>query len=472
MAKKIREQSISLISYLEKVKDDDISDNQDVQRLFCWDNNAINELIVTVLTDDYIPPLILGEIEFGDGLVQQYIVDGMQRSSALIKFRYANYKISASIEDSIIKYQRKKRDENNKACKDEEGNLIWEYVQFDIKGKTFEMLPYELKKKFDDYQVKIAIHQNCTMEQISKLVRRYNNHKAMGVSQKAFTYIDKFARKIRSISQSDFFRNCINYSDTERVKGTYERLVCESVMSTCYLEKWKKQPKQMSIFLNDNASIEDFNLIEEYAGRLEKVCADKFMEFFVLKDICVWFSLFHKFTKFGISDSKFAEFMTALKDELHDKEISGLSYDSLSKEKNTKDKRIISNKIETLYTLMTDYLNIDNSEPVELNERETLLDFVRNNVFKGITNEDLEFYRIVLDDLTVEVDNNSKLLEQQNIKSLTALVAYSSVKDIDLEEWIADYFKRNTTYYKNQKENYLYMVKDLNHFIKRKGEVA
>ena len=196
------------------------------------------------------------------------------------------------------------------------------------------------------------------------------------------------------------------------------------------------------------------------------------MEFFVLKDICVWFSLFHKFTKFGISDSKFAEFMTALKNELHDKEISGLSYDSLSKEKNTKDKRIISNKIETLYTLMTDYLNIDNSEPVELNERETLLDFVRNNVFKGITNEDLEFYRIVLDDLTVEVDNNSKLLEQQNIKSLTALVAYSSVKDIDLEEWIADYFKRNTTYYKNQKENYLYMVKDLNHFIKRKGEVA
>ena len=164
--------------------------------------------------------------------------------------------------------------------------------------------------------------------------------------------------------------------------------------------------------------------------------------------------------------------MTALKNELHDKEISGLSYDSLSKEKNTKDKRIISNKIETLYTLMTDYLNIDNSEPVELNERETLLDFVRNNVFKGITNEDLEFYRIVLDDLTVEVDNNSKLLEQQNIKSLTALVAYSSVKDIDLEEWIADYFKRNTTYYKNQKENYLYMVKDLNHFIKRKGEVA
>lgn len=472
MAKKIREQTISLISYLEKVKDDDISDNQDVQRLFCWDNNAVNELIVTVLTDDYIPPLILGEIEFSEGLVQQYIVDGMQRSSALIKFRYANYKISPSIEDSVIKYQRKKRDENNKACKDEDGNVIWDYVQFDIKGKTFEMLPYELKKKFDDYQVRIAIHQNCTMEQISKLVRRYNNHKSMGVSQKAFTYIDKFARKIRSISQSDFFRNCVNYSDTERVKGTYERIVCESVMSTSYLEQWKKQPKQMSIFLNENASIEDFNLIEEYASRLENVCADKFTNLFVLKDICVWFSVFNKFTKLGISDIKFAEYMMAIKNELHNKEVSGVSYDIMSKEKNTKDKRIISRKIETLYTLMIDYLDIDNFEPVETHKREPLLNFVRNNVFKDITDEDLEFYRIVLDDLTVEVDNNSKLLEQNNIKSLIALVAYSSVKDIDLEEWIADYFKRNNTYYKDQKENYLYMVNDLNHFLKQKGYVA
>ena len=119
MAKKIREQSISLVSYLSKVKEDDISDNQDVQRSFCWDNNAVNELIVTVLTDDYIPPIILGEEELGGGVVQQYIVDGMQRSSALVLFRYGNYKITSSVENSIIKYQKKKRDKNNVVCKDE-----------------------------------------------------------------------------------------------------------------------------------------------------------------------------------------------------------------------------------------------------------------------------------------------------------------------------------------------------------------
>ena len=56
MAKKIREQAISLVSYLKNVNSEDISENQDVQRMFCWDSGSINELIVTVLTEDYIPP--------------------------------------------------------------------------------------------------------------------------------------------------------------------------------------------------------------------------------------------------------------------------------------------------------------------------------------------------------------------------------------------------------------------------------
>ncbi len=50
MAKKIRKKTLSLESYLEEIVEEDISDNQDVQRLFCWENGMINELIKTVLT--------------------------------------------------------------------------------------------------------------------------------------------------------------------------------------------------------------------------------------------------------------------------------------------------------------------------------------------------------------------------------------------------------------------------------------
>ena len=85
---KIREESVPVVNYLTEVRDGDVSDNQDVQRYFCSDNTFINGIGVTVLTGDYLPPIILGEIVISEGIVQKYIVDAMQRTSALIKIRY------------------------------------------------------------------------------------------------------------------------------------------------------------------------------------------------------------------------------------------------------------------------------------------------------------------------------------------------------------------------------------------------
>ena len=58
------------------------------------------------------------------------------------------------------------------------------------------------------------------MKQISKLVRLYNNHKSMNTAQKAFTYIDNFARKTREILSRQFFIECKGYSNNERKSGT------------------------------------------------------------------------------------------------------------------------------------------------------------------------------------------------------------------------------------------------------------
>lgn len=475
MTKKIIERSISLTSYLEKVKEEDISDNQDVQRMFCSDNSFINELVVSVLTEDYIPPIILGEEEHEDGTTQQYIADGMQRTSALVKFRYAHHKITPTIEDSIIKYQRKKKNDDNKTCKDNSGNVIWETVEFNIKGKTFEMLPDELKKIFDDYQIRIVVHQNCTMKQISKYVRRYNNHKGMNTSQRALTYIDEFARKIKNICQNDFFKNCISYSDTERKKGTYEKIVCESVMAVKFLEHWKKQPKHMDLFLNNNSCEADFDLINSYANRIAKICGDKFTDIFIYKDICVWFSVFDKFAKLGFDDSKFVEFIYSFKNNLHNKDVNGLTYDYLTKEKNTKDKKIITEKIDTLYALLLDFLHIDIEETDKeeniILEREEItddkylpvLDFVRENISSEIKEEDIDCFYDMIDDY--KIDKKSRLLDWQNEPSLIAIIAYSFRQDIDLDDWIKDYFNRNVHYIKNQKENYLLMLHDLNEYI-------
>ncbi len=59
---KIRKQTFSLDQYLKLINEEKIRSDQDCQRLSGqWNPNMVNELIATVLTDNYIPPIILGE---------------------------------------------------------------------------------------------------------------------------------------------------------------------------------------------------------------------------------------------------------------------------------------------------------------------------------------------------------------------------------------------------------------------------
>lgn len=66
-----------------------------------------------------------------------------------------------------------------------------------------------------------------------------------------------------------------------------------------------------------------------------------------------------------------------------------------------------------------------------------------------------------------DVDKTSRLLEWQNESSMVAIVAYSFKNDIDLDDWIKEYFKNNCGYFSDQKKNYLHMKKDLEEYISR-----
>lgn len=155
----------------------------------------VNELIASVLTDDYIPPIILGEETTSNGITRQWIIDGLQRSSTLSLFRYGNAKITKNLDEYMVTYQTKATDEDGNIKRDEQGEIVWENVDFDIRNKTYEQLPEELKEVFNGYQLEVVIHQNCDTTQISKLVRKLNNCKPMNQAQRAFTYIDAFARR-------------------------------------------------------------------------------------------------------------------------------------------------------------------------------------------------------------------------------------------------------------------------------------
>ena len=416
-----------------------------------------------VLTEDYIPPIILGEEELGGDLTQQYIVDGIQRTTALNKFRHMNWKTTKSFENSVIQYQAKMRDDEGHLIKDKDGSILWENREFDIKNKTFEQLPDELKKKFDDYQIRIVIHQNCTMQEISKLVRRYNRNKSMGSNQKALTWIPTYARKIKNIANNEFYKNCVSYSKSMRKNGTYEQTVANSVMATFHLNDWKKTPNDRNEYLEENSSFDEFEKVNEYGNRIAKVCGNKFQNIFVFKDILCWIATFDKFTKLGVKDNKFAEFVNALVNDLHDKVIGEWSYDLLDKEAGTSDKKIIQAKIDIYTALMMDYLHID-TETLTINPEETTLSFVQENANPDATEEDIEFYRDMVEDC-VRVDEP---VYQQCERAVIAIMAYACMKEQDeeFEKWIQKY-KNQTNFSPSQKANFTYMKNSFDKYVQK-----
>ncbi len=240
---KIRKQTYSLDMYLKQLNAETIRTDQDCQRLSGqWKPNMVGELIATVLTDNYIPPVILGE-ETSNGISKLWIIDGLQRSSSLSMFRYGNTKIAKSIDEYLVTYQRKILDGNGNPKRDSQGEIIWESVEYDIRGKSYEQLPEELRDRFDGYQIETVIHQNCDTTEISKLVRRFNNHTAMNTAQKAFTYSDAFAGEIRNITRNRFFLDIYTCSRNDRKNGTIERVIGETALLCIHPDLYRKDTK-------------------------------------------------------------------------------------------------------------------------------------------------------------------------------------------------------------------------------------
>lgn len=451
-----RKQTYTLDMYLKKNRKGDIDNNADVQRNFVWNNEQINELIVTVLTDDYIPPIILGE----ESNSRLHIVDGGQRTAALIKYRYGNHKITSSIENSMIPYKKK--------ALDEDGKTIYEDAVFDIKNKTFEKLPDELKEKFDEYQIETVIHESCDSFIISRYIKRYNNHVAMNPEQKAFTYIDKFASRIREILNSKFFVECNNYSENDKTKGVVERIVVETMMCMKHFDNWKTQPKQAFKYLNDHATEEEFDMFADNLYRLENIITVDIKNIFNKKDSFVFLTLFDKFIRFGIDDEKFAEFLREFQMKLRPvkRNDKGLLFDEIDKDASTKDKQVVSDKLDMLENMMLDFLHIDNSN----SEQSNIESFIAQSLDMDVetVQADMDFYNESLNELldhTVKID--SKLRNPENRLSLLAMMVYSYKEDKDLDNWMSAYAKTNNTYFVDQKKNFLHMKQDFEEYIKK-----
>ena len=449
-----RKQTYTMEMYMKKNRNGDIDNSADTQRDFVWKAEQVNGLIRTVLLDDYIPPIILTEEESS----QLHIADGGQRTAALRQFRYGNYKITSAIEDSVIPYKQK--------IKNEDGTYSFEDANCDIKGKTYETLPPELQKIFDEYQLETVIHEHCDSEKTAKYIKIYNQQISMNNNQKAYTYIYNFAGIINKIVENRFFIEYSDFSDNEKNKAVRERAIMESVMCMFHFEKWNKNTKKIAQFLNDNASKDEFDKLLDNIDRLNNVITDTTKILFNSKDCFIWLTLFEKFTQYGLDDAKFGEFLDAFVGGLKDNPVDEKLFYTADEKGSTKDKSVIVDKLHILETLMKEFLHIE--------ELVTPESFVVEMVDMPVetVKEELDCYEETLDGLENNtIRDGSKLLDMANRLSLLAMVAYSYKNDVDLDDWLEDYAAKNNMYYPDQRKNYSHMINDFALYQKRVGMV-
>lgn len=232
---------------------------------------------------------------------------------------------------------------------------------FDIRNKTYNQLPDELKDRFDGYQLETAIHQDCDMAEISKLVRKYNNHMAMNQAQRAFTYVDAFAREIRDITENRFFLDIYTCSRNDKKNGTVERIIGDTVILCNYPEQYKGKTLQNFKWLNENGTISAFDDLNNLLTRLT-VSVEPTKEIRALfnsKHAHIFVAAFKKSVESGYEDKEYGKFLRWFVNGGNEIEIDGKSWDMLNADRSTRDTGTVLGKLDYLVKLMKNYFMVN-----------------------------------------------------------------------------------------------------------------
>ena len=427
-----------------------------------WTDEAKSGLVATVIKGEDIDSIKICEQILSSTEFILWLIDGLQRLTVLESYRNNAFKIGKSLEMPYVYYQKENDD----------GEM--ETIKYDLRGRYFEDLPEELQDAFDSYAIDVVKHLDCSDEEVAYHIGRYNRQTSMNTNQKNILPMYKVAGFIKKISDNNvFFEECGSYTEIEIRKGVVDRVVSESIMTMFHLDNWNKG-KAMSKFLNENATQKEFEIFESELDRLSKIIDKKTTgKLFNSKNSFIWFAAFHKFTRYGVDDSKFKDFLIAFQNDLHSKtfeEYDNDSFDTYENNKSTKDKKVVLAKLDMLDKLMREYIHIDEVELSEETETITPETFVSDMVDMPVekVKEEMECYEETLDCLENNtIRDGSKLLEMDNRISLLAMVAYSYKNDVDLDDWMEDYAASNNTYFMDQRKNYSHMINDFKQYQKR-----
>lgn len=508
-----RMDKLPLSILLESINEGDINRKYILQRkMLQWPPEMVNRYLTRVLNNQPIPEIVLCEQRIRDVLKVRWLIDGLQRLSYAEAFKENRIAIGKNgAEFSKIQYIEYAYDDNGNPKLDEMGVAKYEVKVFDVVGKKYKDLPDFLKKRFNNYNVNVTTFFNCTDEQIAYHLRNYNNHQAMTKAQYGIAKIDgKTARSLKSISDNhEFFRDYGKFESKKKKDGSLERTVAECIMSINYIEDWKRNPEPLFQYLNDNATENDYAVLESYLDRLCCVIDKDVKNMFNTTNSPVLLAVFDKFTKLDIDDRKFVEFLKEFNETLHVKEIDGSAYDDIPR--SSKDKSVVKRKIELMEMLMLEFLGIEMEETIDefvmtdesqqyvedfcsryivetsideqscvrtamrtylmLRDEQDLSDTgIQKILSEGFDSEVardiIDYYLESLSVHVLEVDNTSPVFCEEMIPGLVKMVKFTyedEVTDEQFAEWLKVFVKTfDPTVIKHDcYENYDFMLNDL-----------
>jgi hypothetical protein len=274
---------------------------------------------------------------------------------------------------------------------------------------------------------------------------------------------------IKRISQGHpFFKNIVQTNSKKSKDGSWDEVVARAIMATNFIDDWKCDIKDVFVYLDENSTTEQFEILKNHLDKLYESVENKTVnELFTTGNTHIWLTLYSKFTKLMLEDEKFIGFMEKFKNDLHSENQSDF-IKNIYKSRQTKDRKIVVGKIDTLWELLLNYLGISNGDIEKIDCKE----FVIANV-EDTTDEDVEEYEMAANIASDVVDENSWMLSDQNRPSYLAIVGYAYKKEEEegaLREWLPIYVMNNQ-FIHNQQKAFLHMKQSFETFL-QKGAIG
>lgn len=163
-------------------KSDSINDQPVYQRGKVWNNRKNALLIDSMLRGIDLPKIYLRKLE--NDMFDYEVADGQQRLNAINEFRNGSF--------ALLKSREK-------------GLKLSHIDEYDVGGRTFEALPEELKVRFNEYDLTIAVISETSGEEIRTLFGRLQEGETLNPAEKRNAIISKVRDYIDTLARFHSF---------------------------------------------------------------------------------------------------------------------------------------------------------------------------------------------------------------------------------------------------------------------------